>query len=154
MATRMIEIRGAKELIEKLKKLGIKNPAWLICKEATQEIVENMKARVPVWQGNLQKSIFAKPTKEGYEIEMNFYGRMVEEGHKISPSLARHPLLQAWARERYGAEEGMEWIAKVSRVGATAWPQPFIRPSVDEVTANLDNISISVLGKTIKEVGL
>ena len=158
-----VEVRGAKELIEKLRKLGAKKPALLVCKALTQQMVETMKSMSPYWRGNLQKSIQSRLTSEGYNIHMLAYGAEFETGHEISPvdqSIGlphpEYPLLTLWAISKLANWKA--WLTKVFSQGYTvppggAYHMPFIQPSIDATMRDFDRIAVTVLNKTLRESG-
>jgi len=156
MATIFVDISGVKDLERKLANYKKKNSAREICRENAQDLVQMMKSIVPYWHGNLMKSIQSRQTIDGYNIHMNFYGRFLEEGHMI-PKGATHPFLRLWAMEKLG--EGLygnwagRWLGIIKSRGWKVQAQPFIRPAVAAVTANLPYKSIKIVVKNLKECG-
>jgi len=136
-----------------LDKFMKKEVGRLISKEVSQQLVEQMKSRVPFWNWNLYKSIQSRQTKEGYNIYMNFYGRFVEEGHRITTV---NPLLTHWAFAKISnpvAFFRMIYYSHKFGRDYKAHPHPFIQPSIDYVVKDLDTTSINIVNKTLKESG-
>lgn len=148
-----IEIRINDKATPALERFMNKQVGKIISKEVAHQLVEQMKSMVPFWNWNLYNSIQSRPTKNGYNISMLFYGRFVETGHKIK---SMNPLLTHWAFAKianptaffrmiyYSHRMGMDYQAKA---------HPFIQPSIDYVVSNLEPISVNIVNKTLKESG-
>lgn len=147
---------NTKNATNAIDKFISKNVGMRIAKEANRQLVENMKSLVPIWNSNLHDSIQGYQTKNGYVIRMNFYGRFVEKGHRITTVT---PLLRNWAytaTEPLRDPEGfLSAITFMNKLGMSykAKEHPFIQPSIDMLQANLDSTSINIVNKTLKESG-
>lgn len=160
---RGIHVEGLDELLKKMDKLGPKavKAANEGLKRAGMNIIadaqENLKTNG--WHGNtinatgqLSASGRVQETRDG--LDVGFFSQGSDEGHAAIVEFgstkkwwAPRKYLQAWAKIKLGAEDGLAWgIAtkiqkKIHERGLA--PHPFFRPAVSR---NKDNI-----GKAIKE---
>ena len=113
-----------------------------------------MKSFAPFWKGNLKKSIQGYKTRNGYVVHMNFYGRMVDEGHFIKVAV---PYLKSWGFAKLSNPQRFFRMIYWSNKNGTPYrakAQPFIQPAIDLVESNIDSISVDIINKTRKEARL
>ena len=142
-----VTIKGRKELIRKLEKLKVKNPAKMVCKEFAQELVINMKSIAPYWTGALQKSIQSRMTRDGYNIHTIEYAGEVEYGHGPVQDTER---IWAWAEAKSTAPASA--VATLMLKGAV--PHPFVEPALRAVEGDFDRIAKATVNRAFKECGL
>ena len=138
----------SKDCQKSFYKLSKSDPARLVAKSIAQNLVQGMKSRVPVWKGNLMRSIQSRMTKDGYNIYMNFYGSFVERGHGPSP-LNRY--MVNWAFSKLGSNRAFAALATLATIGAK--PHPFVQPSIDSTMSNFNNIAGTEIKSVLKESG-
>ena len=153
----MIEVKlevDSKNATNAIDRFMNKNVGMVLGNEISQQLVEEMKSLVPVWHGNLKKSIQSVKTNNGYYIKMNFYSRFLEEGHKITIAT---PTLKNWAFTKPipkpDAFLRMIYWSNALHTPYYARPHEFIQPSIDKVMSGFDTTSIKVIRKTLKESG-
>lgn len=144
-----VKIKGDKELDAKLGRFRGKKAGLRIAKAIAEDIKTAAQGLVPVWHGNLQKSIKVVPHENGYSLEMNFYGRFVDRGTMAHAVSANNYLFRAWA-----LSHNVPWAAVMSSVAVHGTKaHPFIQRSIDYGVGRMDGTAITVLNKTLKESG-
>lgn len=126
----------------KATKAGMEN----LAKKTAWLLRENIANSGAVWRGNLFNSVKVTPDKKSeLNIKMNFYGRFVDKGHKISPG-TKLPLLRAWANEKLG-ENADNWMSGVYTKGHYVKPRNFVQDTINAIEPQVDSEIVFKLNK-------
>lgn len=145
---RAIEIKVREGLTTKMGRLAKIGLGRKACKALAKEMVIRMKGQAPVWSGALRASIQSRPTNVGYNITMLGYGEYQEFG-TAAGYWTNSFRFQAWS-----ASKGFKWgnvQVGVFLHGTKA--HPFVRPVINAVMGNFENIQYAEMKTVFQECG-